>query len=116
VKIDDSNSTVWNRGWDGDQFWVYCNAGCEIAVQNGIFNGVIYAPPGPGGSNGDISIKSQAEVYGAITAGGESTAELKANSEVYFDEDLRSSQVFRRKTVPSISYLHVSINRIDISV
>lgn len=115
IDISDRDSLVWNRGWDANQFWLYCDAGCEIDVRRGTYNGVIYAPPEAGGSSGDIEIRNQAQVYGAIIAGGESTAELGQQSEIYFDESLESSTVFERATVPSISYLHVSVNRVNVT-
>jgi hypothetical protein len=116
VNVVSSDAIIWNRGWDSEQFWVYCDADCHIAVTDeATFNGVVYAPPGPGGNSGELRIRRRAEVYGAIVAGGDSTARIAEDSEIYFDSELETTQVFERRTVPSISYLHVSVNRVNVT-
>ncbi len=116
TQITGTGAKVWNRGWDSRQFWLYCDAECQTQItQHAVFNGVIYAPPGPGGTAGHIDIGQQAEVYGAIVSGGGSHAELDSNSEIYFDQNLRTASVFQQATVPSLSYLHVSVNRVNVT-
>jgi hypothetical protein len=115
-KRSTSPGSVWNRGWDSYQFWLYCDVGCHVDLTNGaVFNGVVYAPPGPGGSGGDLEIRQGAKVFGAVVSGGGTNAELGQNSEIYFDQSLKSTRVFTSPTVPSISYLHISVNRLNVT-
>jgi hypothetical protein len=114
-QITGNGAKVWNRGWDAHQFWVFCDADCHLDITNrAVFNGVVYAPSGPGGNAGDIEVRQNSEVYGAIVAGGGSNAEIGQNSEIYFDNALKTVQILNQPTIPPITYLHLTTNTIDI--
>lgn len=112
-RIEGSNTIVWNRGWDANQLWLYCSMDCQVFVQNNpTFNGVVYAPSAPGG-NAQVRINGgNTEVYGAIVGGGQT--ELKSNADIHFDRSLRYSRPFEQRTAPSIAYLHISVNSIEV--
>ena len=102
---------VWNEGWDADQLWLYCSSSCQgdaLQVQNNAdVNAVFY---GPGVDQ--IQIK-KSDIYGAVIAGGQ--VQVGTNSRIIFDSRLERQRVLKGPTLPSVSYLQVSVNRVRVS-
>jgi len=74
--------------------------------------GVIYAPPGAGGS-GNVTLRKGA-VYGGILTG---TTKIPSSGRgtIHYDEALRREQIISPNArILKITYLHVSINRIRV--
>jgi len=116
--IDIKNGKFWNRGWDAEQLWVFGSKSSQVEVASDPdFVGVIYAPSEPGASDSGTTITGgQTDIYGAVIAGDVgSTVSLENNADIHYDESLQNQTAFDRPTVPSLSYLHISVNRINVT-
>lgn len=91
----------------GDQFWLYAGSTThetDVQASNG-FYGVIY-------SESTVDLGGGTNVYGAIVTDDGTTT---GGQDIYFDERLLNSNVFSKTSVPTISYLHVSVNRVNVT-
>lgn len=76
------------------------------------FQGLIYAPSTEG-AGGGIRMKSDSELYGSAVVG---TVEMNAGSSVHYDKALGGYQFQHGGNAPaqSLSYLHVTINDVEV--
>ncbi|ELZ22778.1 hypothetical protein C475_16791 [Halosimplex carlsbadense 2-9-1] len=91
----------------GDQFWLYAGStvhDTDVQASNG-FYGVVY-------SESTVDLGGGTNVYGAVVTGDGTTT---GGQDIYFDERLLKSNVFSKSSVPTISYLHVSVNRVNVT-
>jgi len=105
-----NNAKLWNEGWDADQLWLYCSSTCDstpLEVQNSDVNAVFYGP-----ETSQTQIK-ESDFYGAVATGGQ--VQVETNSRIIFDTQLESQNVLSGPTLPSVSYLQVSVNRVRVS-
>jgi hypothetical protein len=95
---------------DAPELRMYADDDFTTTISDGSFTGVIYAPPGSSGT-GSLTISQGALFGGAII--GDTT--LNTQASVHFDEALRDEQIISPSAkVEKITYLHVSINRIQV--
>lgn len=95
-------------------FWVYMNPDSDAEFANNAkFIGVLYGP-GKGTNLGvEATLKQNAEVYGGVVGGITSVSQ---NYEIHYDKALSSTQsVQDPKTYPSLTYLHVSENSVNVT-
>ncbi len=96
------------------QFWLYMDTGAQAMLQQrSVFTGVIYGP-GDGSPGTEIHWQSNDEVnvYGAVVGDVEPvTQEIK----IHYDEALAESTAVRTAiAIPRVTYLHVSVNKVEI--
>jgi hypothetical protein len=110
VSIDvpgDVAKRFWIYGTEGTTFDAQANQGNPISVV-----GVFYAPGDPGGGSADVSIK-HAEIYGGVVAGD---VDVETGGAVHYDESLAETEPFPvGVSVPRVTYLHVSTNRVNVT-
>jgi len=97
------------------QNWVYGKSNFKGKVRNpsvsAKFTGVIYAPSGGGGS-GEVFVGKGA-VYGGLVA---PSVSISQGGEFHYDRALRNKQaVPEDESVVRITYLHISVNRVNVT-
>jgi hypothetical protein len=102
-------------GRNSTRFWLYGKSDFSGELKGSnedvLFEGVIYAPGGPGGT-GTVSI-SKAEVYGAVVA---SDVDVSQGGEFHYDRALSDRRAIEpNENLVAITYLHVSVNRINVT-
>jgi len=109
------NTDVGNDGDDAPQFRLYGKSDFNMTLDAGGSNlakfvGVVYAPPGNSGA-GNVDIDG-GEIYGGVLTG---TTTLDDGA-IHYDKALEEKPIISRNAkVLSITYLHVSVNRIHVS-
>jgi len=100
------SASVRNDEGRGDQFWLYtADPSRDTYIQGNGFYGVVY-------SESTVDLGGGTNVYGAIVA---DEAGVTGGQNIYYDERLQDTDVFSDSSIPSISYLHVSVNRINVT-
>ncbi|MFB6156541.1 MAG: hypothetical protein ABEJ34_01700, partial [Haloferacaceae archaeon] len=96
-----------------DQLWVYMYPGNDAEFTNQVeFRGVLFGPENDAGTQVDISVDNQAEIYGALVGSVSSTSN---NNEIHYDEALGGTSVFETSTTtPKVTYLHVSVTEVKV--
>jgi hypothetical protein len=98
------------------QMWVYGKDDFSARIEGSgghptKFVGVVYAPGGTPSSN-KIEVK-QADVYGGLVAG---KVQMENKGSVHYDQNLGDEQAVPSNTkIIKITYLHISVNRIDVT-
>ncbi len=102
---------------NSSQFWVYGKDDLHVEIQgsgggqSSRFVGVIYAPAGSSGTS--TAYMSAGEVFGGVIVGD---AEVDQGGNVHFDKILNDRRAVPKDTkVIKITYLHVSVNRIEVT-
>jgi hypothetical protein len=112
-------SGVLNDGDDAEQFRLYGKSSMDVSIGDGSggggnqakYVGVVYAPPGNNG-NGTVLL-DKGEVFGGVIVG---TTKIENSGSIHYDEALKNKQVISRGAkVVRVTYLHISVNRIDIA-
>lgn len=111
-KISMADATVDVPEDRSSRFWIYAQPGLDADIRSDTrFVGVIYAP-GDGNSGGVINLQSHASVFGGVV-GGESR--MRSGASIHYDQALKQQQVFEESTIPKVTYLHVSVNTVEIA-
>jgi len=111
-----SGVTVSVPGDVSKRFWIYGTHGTTFDAQANQANpssivGVFYAP-GTGDNSADVSMK-HTELYGGVVAGD---VDIETGGAVHYDEALREEEPFPiAGSVPRVTYLHVSVNRVNVT-
>ncbi|USZ68805.1 hypothetical protein NGM10_03490 [Halorussus salilacus] len=94
-------------------FRIYAPPGLDAEFSSSEFDGMVYAPDSDG-RQGEISVTSQAEVFGALV-GGQTT--LQSGGVVHYDQALARSSTLPEdyETAPYVTYMHVSVNRVNVT-
>ncbi|WP_340099441.1 DUF7289 family protein [Salinibaculum salinum] len=96
---------------DAPELRVYGKDDFTVSISDGQFTGVLYAPPGRTGT-GSLTIDHGALFGGAII--GDTTLDTQAS--VHYDEALKEQQIVSQSAkVVKVTYLHISINQIQVS-
>ena len=107
-------SDVSNAGQDAPQFRVYGTQDFRFRMntdEDHQFVGAIFAPPGSSG-NGEVQIDG-GHIFGGILTG---TTTINNKGAIHYDEALQNKQIISQGArVVKVTYLHVSINRIEVS-
>ncbi|WP_227015574.1 hypothetical protein [Haloarcula sp. JP-L23] len=101
-------------GDEAPNFWVYTNPGASATFDNNaVFVGVLYGP-GDGTNPGtSATLNNNAHVYGGIVG---DVSFVSNNYGVHYDEALTNVQsVQNARTIPALTYLHVSVNRVNVT-
>lgn len=109
-----NDASVSIPGDVASKFWIYAPPDTSASfVSETTFVGVFYAPDTEN-RQGEVTVDSQAEVFGALV-GGQTT--LQSGGTVHFDQALRSvSEVVPGgSTAPKLTYLHVTVNRVNVT-
>ncbi len=93
--------------------WIFGPPDTSVTVTNSgtEFVGAVYAPESPGQS-GSVDVTAGGEVYGAVV-GGETT--LQSGGTIHFDQALRHDQPLTGSRTVRVTYLHISVNSVNIS-
>ncbi|MEF8872516.1 MAG: hypothetical protein V5A41_12885, partial [Haloarculaceae archaeon] len=79
--------------------------------ENNKFTGVIFAPPGQSGS-GEVDIAS-GHIRGGILTG---TTTISNSGAIHYDEALENKRIISQSAqVVTVTYLHVSINKVEVT-
>jgi len=121
VNIYLNGSFTYNNGAatsvPGDKapnFWVYMRQD-ETAtfVNNAEFTGVVYGPGTASDPGVEFGLSNNAEVWGGLVGDADS---IDNNFVVHYDEALtQTTSVQRDRTLPALTYMHVSVNRVNVS-
>jgi hypothetical protein len=103
-------------GDNATQFWIYGRSNMTVEAKGDggdrvRYDGVIYAPGGTSGTG--TVILDKAQVFGGVVS---ASVDVDNGGEVHFDEALVNEQAVPRYTkIIKITYLHISVNRIDVT-
>lgn len=105
---------VANADDNATQFWIYTYPDASVTISNGaVFKGVIYGPGNPGNVGADITLDQNAEIFGSVV--GDVTFAAN-NVHIHYDEALQNADTIEQfGSIPALTYLHVSINRIQVT-
>ncbi|MFC7045643.1 hypothetical protein ACFQH6_09710 [Halobacteriaceae archaeon GCM10025711] len=110
AEIKDSEVNV--PGQRASQFWLYGLPGITVEFDTGShFDGIVFAPD-TRASSGSITLDSQSHVYGAVV--GHVTG-MSQTSAIHFDEAVRNADPFLGQKLPRVTYLHVTVNAVNVS-
>lgn len=101
---------------DSPEFRLYGTSDFNATVRDGVFTGVLYAPPGAAG-NGSLTLNDGGAIFGGAIVGDTTipTGGGQGGS-VHYDEALRDTQIISRSAkVVKVTYLHVTVNRIHVA-
>ncbi|WP_340099443.1 DUF7289 family protein [Salinibaculum salinum] len=105
VTVEDSVASNF-RVYGQEDFKFRINSG-----ENHKFTGVIFAPPGQSGS-GEVEIAS-GHVRGGILTG---TTTISNSGSIHYDEALQNKRIISQSAqVVTVTYLHVSINEVEVT-
>jgi len=105
---DDNSTQLRVYGKDDFRFRMDTSSGSGSV---GEFVGVIFAPPGSSGS-GEVELAS-GQVFGGILTG---TTTIETKGAIHYDEALRNEKIIEQgANVIEVTYLHVSINEIEVT-
>mgnify|MGYP000498302323 CR=1 FL=1 len=95
-------------------FWVYANPDADAEFNNNAeFTGVLYGPNGPNNDGADITLDNNAHVYGGVV--GDVTF-VSNNYGIHYDEALQRTETTTvSQAIPSVTYVHVSTNDVNIT-
>lgn len=104
--VEMSNETAPN-------LWLFGPPDTQVTVKNSgtKFVGAIYAPES-NGQSGSVEVSAGGEVFGAVV-GGQTT--LKSGGTIHFDRALQSNQPLTSTSVVRVTYLHISVNSVNVS-
>ncbi|MBX0284872.1 hypothetical protein EGH22_00905 [Halomicroarcula sp. F28] len=115
------NTTITNDGDDASQFWIYMNPDRDAELQGGSndpdnvdYTGVIYGP-GRGDQAGvDISIDNNDDIFGAVVG---NLYDVANKGNIHYDEALTDTTAIAggETTRPSLTYLHISENSVNVT-
>lgn len=115
----DKGGTVHVPGDVSTRLWVYGTGDAEVSVKGSQanpanFTGVLYVPSGPG-EDGVVDV-DHGNVWGALVVG---EVDIDAYGDVHYDKALKGEKAFalepNRTSVPRITYLHISVNKVNVS-
>ncbi len=109
-----NNARVLIAGDNSTRFWLYMHPDRKLQLWNGVeFRGVVYGPGVGTNPGADLVIEEEMDVYGGLVG----DVEIQANNaEIHYDEALANTKsIVRNRSIPSITYLHVSINRVHVT-
>jgi hypothetical protein len=110
--VTDADVTVPDD--ESSKLWVYGPPDTSASfTTSATFMGVLYAPD-TDNRQGEVVVGSQAEVFGALV-GGRTT--LQSGGKVHFDQSLTSVEeaVPGESSAPKLTYLHVTVNRVNVT-
>jgi len=109
LKVHGGNVDI--PGNDSPQLRIYGNDTFNASVEQGQFNGVVWAPVGAGGPGG-FRVR-QSDVYGSVVSGD---VQMENKGRIHYDEALRREEIVSPdESVTEITYLHVSTNEINVT-
>ena len=109
-----SDTDVTVEGDVASDFRVYGQEDFRFRIDSGTdhkFTGVIFAPPGQSGS-GEVDI-ANGHIRGGILTG---TTTISNSGAIHYDEALKNKRIISQSAqVVTVTYLHVSINEVEVT-
>jgi len=95
-------------------FWVYMRPDETATFDNNAeFTGVIYGPGTASNPGVEFGLSNNAELWGGLVGDADS---IDNNFIIHYDEALtQTTSVQRDRTLPALTYMHVSVNRVNVS-
>ena len=108
------NGDVEVKGDRAPNLWIYQKPGSSANIENNAnFAGVVYGPGSEADDGSDITISQNAHVYGAVVG---HITDASENFELHYDEALlQTDPIVDDSPYPSVTYLHVSINKVNVT-
>lgn len=108
------NGDIEVKGDRAPNLWIYQKPGSSATIQNNAnFTGVVYGPGSEADDGSDITIDQTAHVYGAVVG---HITDASENFKLHYDEALlQTDPVVDDSPYPSVTYLHVSINKVNVT-
>jgi hypothetical protein len=109
----DNDARIKNTDDDASQLWIYMKPDKDAEFKNNaIYRGVIYGP-GDTQAGTNITLKQKVEIYGGLV-GKINIAEN--NVWVHYDETLSNTEsIVEDSAFPRLTYLHVSVNEVEVT-
>lgn len=112
----ENSAKVTNKGDNAPQFWLYMKSDESYTAKKGDLTGVVYGPKNASrGTTGvKINMKQDSQTYGALVGEIEN---IDNNADIHYDTALSSTSAVDtgESTVPTLTYLHISTNEINIT-
>ena len=108
------NGDIEVKGDRAPNLWIYQKPGSSANIENNAnFTGVVYGPGSEADDGSDITISQTAHVYGAVVG---HITDASENFKLHYDEALlRTDPIVDDSPYPSVTYLHVSINKVNVT-
>jgi len=108
-----TNVTVPND--DATVFWFYMEPDSDADLENGArLTGVVYGPGDSNNEGTEIDLSNQVTLYGALIG---QVDEIDQTMEIHYDEALGEALAINnndQEYIPIVTFLHVTINRVEI--
>jgi hypothetical protein len=114
---DEVDPGAYNGTHVSTKFWLFAAPGMDADLDGGVdFTGVFYAP-GTKSNPGDIDLAG-GRIYGAAIAQVDDTDENNRKAAIFYDTALEEASAVRLvngNRPVRVSYLHISVNRVNVS-
>ena len=112
----EQGTTVTVPGQRSPKLWFYLNPGSSATLNQGVnVTGVIYGPGDANNDGADIDTSAgDSQVYGALVG---SVNQIDETTDVHYDEALRDTRAVtadQQEYIPVVTFLHVTINRVEV--